>query len=556
MEESKRTLNFIEEIIEEDIRNGKHGGRVHTRFPPEPNGYLHLGHAKAICLNFGLAIKYKGKTNLRFDDTNPVTEDTEYVESIKKDIRWLGFDWEDREYYASDYFEQLFQFAVVLIEKGLAYVDDSSPEEIATMKKSPTEPGIKSPYRERSIQDNLDLFMRMKAGEFPEGSRVLRAKIDMDSPNMHLRDPIIYRILYKSHHRTANTWCIYPMYDFAHGQSDSIEGITHSICTLEFENHKPLYNWFIKELGIFPSQQYEFARLNLGYTIMSKRKLLRLVNEAYVSGWDDPRMPTISGIRRRGYTPESIRNFATMVGIAKRENIIDIALLEFALREDLNKRAKRVMAVTKPLKIILSNYGDHLEKVLIENNPEDPQTGKREVTFGKTLYIEQDDFMENPPAGFHRLTPGGMVRLKGAYIIQCIDVVHDAIGNVVHLNCEFISNSKSGEDQSGLKVKSTIHWVEATSAVSAELRMYDKLFTEEDPNALEDFTQCLNPHSLTVLQDCKLESGLGDAQKNEYFQFVRVGYFVVDKESQPDKLIFNRSVGLKDSWSKQQSKQS
>lgn len=556
MEESKRTLNFIEEIIEEDIRNGKHGGRVHTRFPPEPNGYLHLGHAKAICLNFGLAIKYKGKTNLRFDDTNPVTEDTEYVESIKKDIRWLGFDWEDREYYASDYFEQLFQFAVVLIEKGLAYVDDSSPEEIATMKKSPTEPGIKSPYRERSIQDNLDLFMRMKAGEFPEGSRVLRAKIDMDSPNMHLRDPIIYRILYKSHHRTANTWCIYPMYDFAHGQSDSIEGITHSICTLEFENHKPLYNWFIKELGIFPSQQYEFARLNLGYTIMSKRKLLRLVNEAYVSGWDDPRMPTISGIRRRGYTPESIRNFATMVGIAKRENIIDIALLEFALREDLNKRAKRVMAVTKPLKIILSNYGDQLEKVLIENNPEDPQTGKREVTFGKTLYIEQDDFMENPPAGFHRLTPGGMVRLKGAYIIQCIDVVHDASGNVVHLNCAFISNSKSGEDQSGIKVKSTIHWVEATSAVSAELRMYDKLFTEEDPNAHEDFTQCLNPHSLTVLQDCKLESGLGDALKNEYFQFVRVGYFVVDKDSQPEKLIFNRSVGLKDSWSKQQSKQS
>lgn len=555
MEENKKQLNFIEDIIEEDIRNGRHGGRIHTRFPPEPNGYLHLGHAKSICLNFGIAQKYKGKTNLRFDDTNPVTEDTEYVDSIKKDIRWLGFDWEDREYYASDYFEQLYQFAVLLIEKGLAYVDDSSADEIASMKKSPTEPGIPSPYRARSIVENLDLFQRMRSGEFPEGSRVLRAKIDMASPNMHMRDPVMYRILFKAHHRTGNTWCIYPMYDFAHGQSDSIEGITHSICTLEFENHKPLYNWFIQELGIFPSQQYEFARLNLAYTIMSKRKLLRLVNEKFVSGWDDPRMPTISGIRRRGYTPESIRNFATMVGIAKRDNVIDLALLEFALREDLNKRATRVMVVSKPLKIILTNYSLENEALWIENNPEQPETGKREVLFGKELYIEHEDFMENPPTGYFRLTPGGMVRLKGAYIIVCREVVKDANQQITHLLCEYIPESKSGEDQSGIKVKSTIHWVEATSALNVELRLYDKLFTTEDPNADEDFTQSINPDSLTVLSNCKAESAMASASLQDYFQFVRLGYFVLDTDSTQDHKIFNRSVGLKDAWSKQKSKQ-
>ncbi|MBK8955656.1 MAG: glutamine--tRNA ligase/YqeY domain fusion protein [Saprospiraceae bacterium] len=550
MEESKKALNFIEEIIEEDIRNGKHGGRVHTRFPPEPNGYLHIGHAKAICLNFGLALKYKGKTNLRFDDTNPVTEETEYVESIKNDIRWLGFDWEDREYYASDYFDQLFQFAVVLIEKGLAYVDDSSSDEIAGMKKSPTEAGIASPYRERSISENLDLFSRMKAGEFAEGSKVLRAKIDMASPNMHLRDPILYRILYKAHHRTGNSWCIYPMYDFAHGQSDSIEGITHSICTLEFENHKPLYNWFIKELGIFPSQQYEFARLNLSFTVMSKRKLLRLVNEGFVSGWDDPRMPTISGFRRKGYTPESLRKFATMVGVAKRDNIIDLSLLEFALREDLNKKATRVMAITRPLLINLTNYPDQNEELDIENNPEMPETGKRKVVFGKKLYIEQDDFMENAPSNYFRLTRGGLVRLKGAYIIRCDEVVKNSSEEIISLNCSYIPESKSGNDQSGLKVKSTIHWVEAQTAVDAELRFYDKLFTLEDPNEAEDFTQVLNKDSLTIMQQCKLEAALIHASPQAHYQFVRVGYFVLDKESSLEHLVFNRSVGLKDSWAK------
>lgn len=550
MEETKKSLNFIEEIIEEDIRNGKHGSRVHTRFPPEPNGYLHIGHAKAICLNFGLALKYKGKTNLRFDDTNPVTEETEYVESIKKDIQWLGFDWEDREYYASDYFDQLYQFAIVLIEKGLAYVDDSTAEEIAEMKKSPTEPGVPSPYRNRSIDENLNLFARMRSGEFPEGSKVLRAKIDMASPNMHLRDPIIYRILYKSHHRTGTQWCIYPMYDFAHGQSDSIEGITHSICTLEFENHKPLYNWFIKELGIFPSQQYEFARLNLSYTVMSKRKLLRLVQEGYVSGWDDPRMPTISAFRRKGYTPESLRKFATMVGVAKRDNIIDLSLLEFALREDLNKTAIRVMAVSQALRICITNYPDTTEWLEIENNPEMPETGKRNVLFGKSIYIEHDDFMENAPSGFFRLCPGGMVRLKGAYIIRCDDLVKDATGNIIQLNCSYIPESKSGQDTSGLKVKSTIHWVEAESAVNAELRFFDKLFTLEDPNEAEDFTQVINKDSLRVYKDAKLEASLYEAQKNVHYQFVRLGYFVLDTDSTQQHLIFNRSVGLKDSWAK------
>ncbi|MBK9108034.1 MAG: glutamine--tRNA ligase/YqeY domain fusion protein [Saprospiraceae bacterium] len=550
MEETKKSLNFIEEIIEEDIRNGKHGGRVHTRFPPEPNGYLHIGHAKAICLNFGLALKYKGKTNLRFDDTNPVTEETEFVESIKKDIQWLGFDWEDREYYASDYFEQLYQFANVLIEKGLAYVDDSTAEEIAEMKKSPTEPGILSPFRNRSIDENLNLFSRMKAGEFPEGSKVLRAKIDMSSPNMHFRDPILYRILYKSHHRTGTQWCIYPMYDFAHGQSDSIEGITHSICTLEFENHKPLYNWFIKELGIFPSQQYEFARLNLSFTVMSKRKLLRLVQEGFVSGWDDPRMPTISAFRRKGYTPESLRKFASMVGIAKRDNIIDLSLLEFALREDLNKTAIRVMAISQPLLIHITNYPNTTEGLEIENNPEMPETGKRNVLFGNSIYIEQDDFMENPISGFFRLCPGGMVRLKGAYIIRCDEISKDVNGNMIQLNCSYIPESKSGQDTSGLKVKSTIHWVEAGSSVNAELRYFDKLFTLEDPNEAEDFTKVINKDSLCVYSNAKLEASLYHAQKDVHYQFVRLGYFVLDTDSTQQHQIFNRSVGLKDSWAK------
>lgn len=555
MEENNKHLNFIEEIIEEDIRAGKHGGRLHTRFPPEPNGYLHIGHAKAICLNFGLAKKYGGKTNLRFDDTNPVTEDTEYVQSIKADIRWLGFDWEDREYFASDYFPQLYQFALQLIRKGLAYVDDSSSEEIANMKKSPTEPGINSPFRDRSVEENLNLFQGMKEGLYEEGSRVLRAKIDMNSPNMHLRDPVIYRILFKDHHRTGSDWKIYPMYDFAHGQSDSIEGITHSICTLEFENHKPLYNWFINKLEIFPSQQYEFARLNLSYTIMSKRKLLELVNSKFVRSWDDPRMPTLSAFRRRGYTPESIRNFATMVGVAKRDNLIDLSLLEYAVREDLNKKALRVMGVIKPLLIHIENYTGEQEWIELENNPESDTAGKRKIPFGQQVYIEQDDFMEDPSENYFRLKPGGMVRLKGAYIIKCESVEKNEKGEISKLICTYFKESKSGSDQSGLKVKSTIHWVEASTALNVEIRLYDRLFTVPDP-AREggDFKSYLNQNSLIVIENAKLEPSLKDAQMGVSYQFLRNGYFTKDLDSTENNIVFNRTVELKDSYQKSKTK--
>lgn len=549
-EESNKSLNFIEEIIEEDIRNGKHAGRVHTRFPPEPNGYLHIGHAKSICLNFGLAQKYKGKTNLRFDDTNPVTEETEYVESIKNDIKWLGYDWEDREYYASDYFDQLFQFAIQLITNNKAYVDDSSSEEIAILKKSPMEPGIESPFRNRTIEQNLDLFNRMKNGEFKEGEKVLRAKIDMSSPNMHLRDPIIYRILFKPHHRTGNKWCIYPMYDFAHGQSDSIEAITHSICTLEFENHRPLYNWFIDSIGIFPSRQIEFARLNLSYTVISKRKLLQLVKEKIVTGWDDPRMPTLSGFRRRGYTARSIRNFAGMVGVAKRDNVIDLALLEFTIRDDLNKIAKRVMAVINPLKVVITNYPDQIEPLEIENNPEKPEDGKREVPFGKVIYIEKDDFMENPSKNFFRLSLNSKVRLKAAYIIECHDCIKNEAGEIQELHCTYLPDSKSGSDQSNIKVKSTIHWVEASQSIKASLRIYDRLFSVPDPENQEgDFKEYINEKSLEI-KEALVEPSLKFSKPGDHYQFIRNAYFTPDFESASSQLIFNRTVTLKDSWSK------
>ncbi len=549
-EELHKSLNFIEEIIEEDIRNGKHAGRVHTRFPPEPNGYLHIGHAKSICLNFGLANKYKGKTNLRFDDTNPVTEETEYVDSIKNDIKWLGFDWEEREYYASDYFDQLYQFAVRLITKGKAYIDDSTSEDIAFMKKNPMEPGVESPFRTRTIEENLDLFTRMKNGEFKEGEKVLRAKIDMSAPNMHLRDPILYRILLRPHHRTGHKWCIYPMYDFAHGQCDSIEGITHSVCTLEFENHRALYNWFIEELGIFPSQQIEFARLNLSYTVMSKRKLLQLVKGNYVSGWDDPRMPTISGFRRRGYTPEAIRHFASLVGIAKRDNVIDLALLEFSIREDLNKKANRVMAVMNPLKVVITNYPDQIEYLEIENNPELPENGSRMVPFGKVIYIEHEDFMEVASKKYFRLTKNGMTRLKGAYIIECDEVIKNDTGEILEIHCHYLPESKSGQDTSNLKVKSTIHWVEATQGIKGELRLYDRLFSVSDPEDQEsDFKEYINKQSM-VIQDAYLEPSLKNSKPGDYYQFIRNAYFTPDLDSHSEKLIFNRTVTLKDGWTK------
>jgi glutaminyl-tRNA synthetase len=546
----ERTLNFIEEIVEEDIREGKHGGRVLTRFPPEPNGYLHIGHAKSICLNFGLAQKYGGGTNLRFDDTNPVTEDVEYVDSIKYDVQWLGFNWVN-ELYASDYFEQLYDFAVQLIKAGLAYVDDSTAEQIAAMKGTPTEPGTNSPYRDRSVEENLDLFERMRKGEFAEGSRVLRAKVDMASPNMHLRDPLMYRIKHAHHHRTGDKWCIYPMYDFAHGQSDAIEKITHSICTLEFIPHRPLYDWFIKNLDIFPSKQYEFARLNLTYTVMSKRKLLQLVNEKYVSGWDDPRMPTISGLRRRGYTPESIRNFCDRIGVAKRDNLIDVSLLEFCIREDLNKKALRRMVVLDPLKVVITNFPEgKVELCQSENNPEEPATGNREMPFTRELYIEQEDFMENPPKKYFRLAPGQMVRLKSAYIIRCDEVVKDNEDNVIEVRCSYIENSKSGQDESGINVKGTLHWVSATEAVPVEIRLYDRLFRVEDPSSEEgDFKDYINPESLTVITGFA-EPALREVQPGQSFQFLRKGYFSVDPESNSEKLIFNRTVGLRDTWAK------
>lgn len=554
-EPTEKSLNFIEIIVEEDIKNQKHSGRVHTRFPPEPNGYLHIGHAKSICLNFGLADKYNGKTNLRFDDTNPSTEETEYVESIKNDVRWLGFDWEN-EFYASDYFDQLYAYAIVLIKKGLAYVDDQTSEQMAAQKGTPTEPGKESPNRNRSVEENLDLFERMRKGEFAEGSHVLRAKVDMTAPNMLLRDPIIYRIKFAHHHRTGDKWCIYPMYDFAHGQSDSIEHITHSICTLEFVHHRPLYDWFIEKLEIFPSQQIEFARLNLTYTVMSKRKLLQLVNEKIVSGWDDPRMPTISGLRRRGYTPASIRTFAEKIGVAKRDNLIDVSLLEFCIREDLNKIATRVMAVLDPLKVVITNYPEgQTEELQAENNPEDPESGHRTMPFSRELYIEKEDFMENPPKKYFRLFPGGMVRLKHAYIIKCEEVVKDANGEITELRCTYIPESKSGSDTSGINVKGTLHWVSVPHAVAAEVRLYDRLFTVEDLAADErDFKELINPDSLQVIANAYVEPSLKQATPGSPFQFIRKGYFTPDTDSTAAKLVFNRTVTLKDGWAKMQEK--
>jgi glutaminyl-tRNA synthetase len=545
--------NFLEEIISEDVKAGKHGGRVLTRFPPEPNGYLHIGHSKSICLNFGLAKDFGGQTNLRFDDTNPEKEETEYVESIKEDIRWLGFTWAN-EFYASDYFPLLYNFAVTLIQKGLAYVDDSTAEEIAAMKGTPTEPGKESPYRKRSIEENIDLFERMRNGEFKDGEKVLRAKIDMSSPNMHMRDPLMYRIKHTSHHRTGDTWCIYPMYDFAHGQSDSIEKITHSICTLEFEVHRPLYKWFIQNLEIYPSRQYEFARLNLNYTVMSKRKLLQLVNEKHVSGWDDPRMPTISGLRRRGYTPESIRNFCDRVGVARRENVIDVGLLEYCVREDLNKKANRVMVVMDPVKLIIDNYPEGKSEMLTsENNPESENGGEREIPFSRELWIERDDFMENPGKKYFRLGPGLMVRLKSAYIIRCESFQKDDEGNIREIHCTCIPESKSGHDTSGIHVKGTIHWVSAPHGVSCEVRLYDRLFRSENPSVEEgDFKDYINPHSLNVIPSAIAEPIIKISKAGDKFQFIRKGYFCVDKDSSANKLIFNRTVSLKDSWAKQQ----
>lgn len=547
----EKSLNFIEEIIEEDLRTGKHT-TIATRFPPEPNGYLHLGHAKSICLNFGLAIKYGGKTNLRFDDTNPVTEETEYVESIKQDVRWLGFNWSE-ELYASDYFQQLYLFAEKLIEKGLAYVDDSSSEEIAAQKGTPTQPGTHSPYRSRSVEENLKLFREMKQGVYRDGEKVLRAKIDMASPNMLMRDPVIYRIKHAHHHRTGNSWCIYPMYDFAHGQSDSIEQITHSICTLEFVPHRELYDWCISNLEIYPSRQYEFARLNVTYTVMSKRKLLQLVQEGHVSGWDDPRMPTISAMRRRGFTPESIRDFCDKIGVARRENLIDIGLLEFCVREHLNKIAARRMVVFDPLKVVITNFPEGSTELLSgENNPEDPGSGSREIPFSREIFIEQDDFMEEPPKKYFRLAPGQMVRLKHAFIIKCESFTKDANGNITEVQATYVPESRSGSDTSGLAVKGVVHWVSVAHAVQMEARLYDRLFKIEDTSEMEgDFKDYLNPESLNV-KTVYAEPSLAQAKPGEKFQFLRMGYFTPDADSSDGRLIFNRTVTLRDTWAKSQ----
>ena len=553
-EKAARSLNFIEEIIEEDIRTGVNEGRVHTRFPPEPNGYLHIGHAKSICLNFGLAKKYHGKTNLRFDDTNPVKEDVEYVDSIMEDVKWLGFDWEDRLFFASDYFEQIYGYAMILIRKGKAYVCDMTAEEISETRGTPTRPGKESPFRSRSVEENVELFTRMRAGEFPDGSRVLRALIDMASPNMHMRDPVLYRILHAPHHRTGDQWCIYPMYDFAHGQSDSIERITHSVCTLEFEVHRPLYDWFIREIGIYAPRQIEFARLNMTYTVMSKRKLLELVQQGYVDGWDDPRMPTICGLRRRGFTPESIRNFAETIGVAKRDNVIDVSLLEFCIREELNKNANRLMAVLDPVRVVLENYPDgQVEELELVNNPEDESKGKRKLPFSKTLFIERDDFMEEPPNKFFRLAPGREVRLKGAYIIRCESVVKDPeTGRIEEIRCTYDPMTKSGMPDSNRKVKGTLHWVSEKQAVNVEVRLYDRLFIKENPDDTEEgksYKDYLNPASLRVIA-AWVEPAVTHAQVSEKYQFERTGYFSVDKDTTPHKLVFNRVVPLKDSWAK------
>jgi len=553
--ESKETidsLNFIETIIEEDIKTDKYEGRVHTRFPPEPNGYLHIGHAKSICLNFGLGQKYSGKTNLRFDDTNPVKEDVEYVESIQADVKWLGFDWEDRLFYASDYFDKLYEYAVQLIKMEKAYVDDSSQEEISRMKGVPTAPGEESPYRNRSTEENLALLEGMRKGDFEEGSRVLRAKIDMTSPNMHMRDPILYRILKSHHDRTGDKWSIYPMYDFAHGVSDSIEGITHSICTLEFEVHRPLYEWLNKTLGIYEPIQIEMARLNLTYTIMSKRKLLRLVEENHVNGWDDPRMPTISGMRRRGYTPAAIRNFAKKVGVARREAITDVALLEFSVREDLNKVTPRVMGVLDPVKLVITNYPeDKVEEMTAINNPGDENGGTRIVPFSRELYIERGDFMEDPPRKYFRLAIGKMVRLKNAYIVECTEVVKDEDGKVTEIHATYNPDSKSGEDTSGLKVKGTIHWVSILHAEKVEVRLYDRLFSDPTPDkhADKDFLEFLNPDSLKVIE-AYVEPSLKTAKTGDSVQFMRKGYYCVDSDSTAENMVFNQTVTLRDNWSK------
>jgi glutaminyl-tRNA synthetase len=553
IKKEEESLNFLEEIIENDLAEGKYTSIV-TRFPPEPNGYLHLGHASSICLNFGLTRKFPGYTNLRFDDTNPVTEETEYVDSIKEDVKWLGFEWK-HERYASDYFDNLYEYAVKLIQKGLAYVDETTSEEMAAAKGTPTEPGTNSPHRDRTVDENLDLFTRMKAGEFPDGSRTLRAKIDMAHTNMLMRDPVLYRIKHAHHHRTGDKWCIYPMYDFAHGQSDSIEEVTHSICTLEFVPHRELYDWLIEKLEIYPSHQYEFARRNINYTITSKRKLLQLVNEQHVTGWDDPRMPTISGLRRRGYTPESIREFCDRIGVAKRENMVDVGLLEFCVREHLNKIAQRRMVVFDPLKIVLTNYTAEGEILTSENNPEDENGGVREIPFSGELYIEREDFMENPPKKYFRLAPGQMVRLKSAYIIKCETLIKDDAGQVKEVHCTYIPESKSGEDTSGISVKGTLHWVSVPHAARAEVRLYDRLFKVEDPTDEEgDFKEYLNADSLHVMPAVYAEPALLNAALNERYQFIRKGYFVMDKDSTTGQLIFNRTVGLKDAWAKEAKK--
>ncbi len=558
-EETTPSLDFIRTIVAEDVKSGKHEGRVHTRFPPEPNGYLHIGHAKAICINYGIAEEFGGTYNLRFDDTNPMKEETHYVDAIKEDIRWLGFDWEDREFYASDYFETLYEYAVKLIKKSKAYVCDLSADEIREYRGTLTAPGKESPYRNRSVDENLDLFERMRQGEFPDGSRVLRAKIDMAHGNMNMRDPVMYRILNAIHHRTGDKWCIYPTYDFTHGQSDSIERITHSLCSLEFEDHRPLYDWYIKELEIFPSRQTEFARLNLNYTVMSKRKLRQMVEGGLVKGWDDPRMPTLSGLRRRGYTHEAIRDFLGRIGVAKRDSVVDIAMLEHCLREQLNKESPRVMGVLKPLKVVIDNYPeDHVEEMDAVNNPEDPDAGIRKVPFSKVLYIEQDDFMEDPPKKFFRLAPGREVRLRYAYFVKCVDVVKDADGNVVELHCTYDPASRGGNSPDGRKVKATLHWVSAAHAIDAEVRLYDNLFTKENPNEVEEgqvWTDNINPDSLEVLTGCKLEPSLAGSEPGYRCQFERLGYFCVDEASILDFLVFNRTVTLRDTWARIQKMQ-
>ena len=557
--ETPKKSNFIHVQIDADLAAGKNDGRVHTRFPPEPNGYLHIGHAKSICLNFGLAQKYGGKTNLRFDDTNPSKEETEYVESIMADVRWLGFEWEGSPYYASDFFPKLHAFAIQLIKDGLAYVDDQNAETISSQKGTPQKPGMESPFRSRTVEENLDLFERMSAGEFSEGEKVLRAKINMASPNMHMRDPIIYRIMKAHHHRTGDKWCVYPMYDFAHGQCDYWEGITHSICTLEFEVHRPLYDWFIDQLkdSDYRPRQIEFARLNLTYTVMSKRKLLELVKDKHVNGWDDPRMPTISGLRRRGYTPESIRNFSDKIGVTKVDGMIDVSLLEFSVREHLNKTAQRVMGVINPLKVVITNYPDgQSEELDAINNPEDESMGKRKVPFSKELYIERDDFMEDPPRKFFRLGPGREVRLRYAYFITCNEVVKDADGNITELLCTYDPASRGGNSPDGRKVKATLHWVSAEHAVKSEVRLYDRLFNDEDPSGHKDvdFKEFMNPDSLKVLPECYVEPFVKDSKPLDHFQFERLGYFNMDPDSTPEKPVFNRTVPLRDSWAKAQNK--